>query len=77
MFGACRSGPLYGSSTYTSIAAPATLPDSSAAISAASSTSSPRAALTMRTPSRICAIAVGVDRVARVIRERQVEGQEV
>ena len=56
-FGAVSSGPSYGSWTNTSIAAPATLPDSSAAISAASSTSSPRAALTIRTPSRICAIA--------------------
>ena len=56
-FGACSSGPSYGSCTKTSIAAPATLPDSSAATSASSSTSSPRAALTIRTPSRIFAIA--------------------
>ena len=41
----------------TSSAAPATLPERIAAASAASSTSSPRAALTMRTPSRIFSIA--------------------
>ncbi len=56
-FGAASSGPEYGSAEKTSIAAPATLPDSSAAISAGSSTSSPRAAFTMRTPSFIRPIA--------------------
>ena len=46
-----------GSEGKTSSAAPATLPDSSPAISASRSTSSPRAQLTIRTPSFIAAIA--------------------
>ena len=41
----------------TSRAAPATRPDSSPAWTASRSTSSPRAQLTIRTPSRICSIA--------------------
>ena len=42
-----------------------------------SSTSSPRAALTIRTPSRICAIASRVDRAARLVGQRQVQREEV
>ena len=46
-----------GSDGKTSSAAPPTLPESSASLSAASSISPPRATLRMRTPSRICANA--------------------
>ena len=46
-----------GSGVKTSSAAPATLPDSMASLSAATSTSSPRAQLTMRTPVFILAKA--------------------
>jgi hypothetical protein len=46
-----------GSLGKTSSAAPATLPESSAAFSASSTTSSPRAQLITRTPSFICAKA--------------------
>ncbi len=48
---------MIGSDGNTSSAAPATLPESNASLSAASSTSSPRAQLITRTPSRICANA--------------------
>src|SRR5262252_5586841 len=55
-FGWPNSGlAVAGSSTNTSKAAPATWPESSAARSAASSTSPPRAQLTMRTPLRVLA----------------------
>ncbi len=47
-----------GSSGKTSSAAPATLPESSAAASASRSISSPRAQLTIRTPSFMRVIAV-------------------
>ena len=43
----------------------------------ASSTSSPRAAFTIRTPSRIRAIASRVDEAARLVGQRQVEREEV
>ena len=56
-FSSSSSAPSYGSAEKTSSAAPATLPERTASASAASSTSSPRAALTIRTPSRIFAIA--------------------
>ena len=46
-----------GSDLKTSSAAPATLPDSMASASATSSSSCPRAQLTIRTPSFICAKA--------------------
>ncbi len=48
---------MIGSLGNTSSAAPATLPLSSASLSAASSISSPRAQLMTRTPSRIAANA--------------------
>ncbi len=48
---------MYGSSLKTSRAAPATFPERSAASSASSSSSGPRAALTTRTPGRIASNA--------------------
>ncbi len=51
------SGPVYGSAEKTSSAAPAIVPDCSASNSAASSISSPRAALTSRAPGRMRANA--------------------
>ena len=55
-----------GSTAKTSSAAPATWPESRAARSAASSTSPPRAQLTMRTPGFIRAIA-SAERMLRVL----------
>ena len=69
--------PEYGSAEKTSSAAPATLPERSASSSASSSTSSPRAALTSRTPSRICANAVASIEPLRLVGEREVERDEV
>ena len=48
---------MYGSDEKTSSAAPAIVPERMASASASSSTSSPRAALTMRTPGRMLANA--------------------
>ena len=60
---------MIGSLGKTSSAAPATLPESSASLSAASSTSSPRAQLITRTPSFICenASALSQPRVSGVL----------
>ena len=67
-----------GSDGNTSSAAPATLPDSSAASSSASrSISSPRAQLTIRTPSFIAAKRLGVEPVDRLRGLRQVEADHV
>ena len=53
-----------GSAGKTSSAAPATLPESSASFSAASSMSPPRATLSTRTPSRIPAKAFAFSQFA-------------
>ena len=64
--GSSSSGPEYGSSGRRRAQPPRPCPDVSASTSASSSTSSPRAALTIRTPSRICANASRADRAARL-----------
>ena len=76
-FSSSSSSPSYGSAEKTSSAAPATLPERIASASASSSTSSPRAALTIRTPSRIFAIASASDEPARLVGQRQVQREEV
>ena len=76
-FSSPSSSPSYGSAEKTSSAAPATLPERIASASAGSSTSSPRAALTIRTPSRIRRDHVRADEPTRVVGERQVQRQEV
>ena len=69
--------PVKGSSGKTSSAAPATLPDSSPSTSASRSISSPRAQLTIRTPSRIFPIASASMKFDGLRRLRQVERDEV
>ena len=66
-----------GSTSNTSMPAPATLPLFSAAIRSASTTSPPRAQLMMRTPSFILAIAAGVDDVAGLVGQRRVQRDEI
>ena len=66
-----------GSSTKTSIAAPATWPLSSAAARSSSTTSPPRAQLMRRTPRFILAMARGVDDVVGGIGQRRVQGDEI
>ena len=66
-----------GSCACTSSAAPATRPLSSAASSASSSISSPRAALTMRMPGFTLGERVLAHQVARLLRQRRVQRQEV
>ena len=75
----CRTAgcPSAGSTSNTSMPAPATLPLFSAATRSSSTTSPPRAQLMMRTPFFILAIAAGVDDVARLVGERRVQGDEV
>ena len=66
-----------GSTSNTSMPAPATLPLFSAAIRSASTISPPRAQLMMRTPSFILAIACGVDDVPGLVGQRRVQRDEV
>ena len=75
-FAAPRSGPSYGSTEKTSSAAPATLPDSRAAMRASSSTRSPRR---VHDPHAVAHLRdrVRVDRAARLVGQRQVQRQEV
>ena len=72
------SGPEYGSASKTSSAAPATLPDCERVRAAPPRRrSSPRAALTRRTPSRIFAKAPASIEPRVSGGQRQVQGEEV
>ena len=68
---------LAGSSTNTSSAAPPIWPESSPALSAASSISPPRAQLMIRTPFLVLARFSAEEDVARLVGERGVQRDEV
>ena len=77
-FGRPNSGlSLAGSTSNTSKAAPATWPDFSASASAFSSTSPPRAQLTMRTPCFGLLQRRRIDDVAGLVGERRVQRDEI
>ena len=68
---------VHGSLTYTSMPAPATRPSAIASASACSSTSPPRAALTIRTPGLTIGQFLLADQPDRLRGLRQVDGDEV